>query len=119
MLDGSIRKIFWVNENMANDLVTQNETRALARVFHTVDSLYRSIERDRYGNHVLPSLPSAEVRQSLIDRKGEVDFKLWPITRFEDDLETVKTAMAAFLGAYLNIRVQNQEGVVALYVAHL
>jgi len=48
-----------------------------------------------------------------------VELRLRPISEKRAELEAVKKAMGAFLGAYLNIRTGDQGGAVALYVAHL
>lgn len=107
---------------MTNDLVTTDAASnalALARLQDSVESLYKAIERDRWGSDRLPALPSPETRRTLDRRRKDLRASLRPIAMAKAEQETARRAMGAFLGGYLNIRVENQSATVAGYVAHL
>jgi hypothetical protein len=91
---------------------------ALGRFQDVVRRLYGAIERER-GTDVLPALPSPELRKVMRERQLALRSVLRPISMATGEQKRARDAIAALLGAYLNIRTDNPSAVAAGYVAHL
>jgi len=113
---------------MANEVAIRHgggistDAMGLAQLQDTIQRVYASIESEgRPGRFVdrLPQLPTPPFRRAIQDRRVALHAALRPISMASAEVETVRRAVAAFLGGYLNIKTENPAAIAAGYTAHL
>lgn len=105
---------------MANELTTTNSTAVdAARAREGVDRLYASIERDRWGQDMLPAALSSVQRRDLTERKRDLRSRLRPISMATAEQDRARGAILLFLQGYLNARTTDLDGTSRAYLVHL
>lgn len=107
---------------MAQELIKANIDNAqqIARLSTHVGSLYAGIERDeRRRCDTLPAAISLDVRKELQNYRRDLHSRLQPIGNSVAHREKAQSAIALFLGSYLNARTNDPAGTSRAYVAML
>ena len=104
---------------MAQDLIKAGGDEA-AQLHARVASLYAGIDRDERNRcDTLPAKIDGDTRKQLQDYRRNLHGRLQPISNSMNDREKASSAIALFLGGYLNARTSDPGGTTRAYVAVL
>lgn len=104
---------------MAQELIKAGGEEA-AQLHARVASLYAAIDRDERNRcDTLPAKIDGDTRKQLQDYRRNLHGRLQPINNSMNDREKASSAIALFLGGYLNARTSDPGGTTRAYTAVL